>query len=268
MTQTRSITNVPGQPSAAQGTAPAHVTHEIHLSSDYDDFDFPKNLGGLPEPLSDYRLTALVESIQTTNGPQAPILVDRDHVIWDGRSRFLACRKLQIPVPYIYLDDQKGGLQVALNGALQRDWSPLERAKFVHWAHHHHDLLGIEGGSGRQRDATAEWLQTKMGWRQCVSGKSIDQFVAAWKDYLAQEGDEEVLSDAKSATSLNELNQALAESTPSKWTVTESPRIKALNSVIARFTKPSTESLSSEEVRLIDQAIQALQQYKQVPAAA
>ena len=61
-----------------------------------------------------------------------PILVDEEGTVWDGRSRWLACRELGLE-PKQERISREQGLQAAIASTIRREMSPLERADFVAW---------------------------------------------------------------------------------------------------------------------------------------
>jgi hypothetical protein len=232
----------------------------IFLSQEYDKFT-AADMPGLPKPLSGERFIALKGSIQEHGGLITPIQVDRDHRVWDGRSRLAACRELGLPVHYAYIPEGADGFSVALAGSLTREWTIIEQARFVHWVSQHVDDLKIQRPTGmKKRDAIGGWLTNHLGWKRSVSGPSIDQFIAISSAYDTEEfADKRAEFDA--AESLHDAVQIMKRSEErvvSGTVFAPDPRKTLLRQVVDKFSFENEVSPDDELRDLIQQVYRLL----------
>lgn len=168
----------------------------------YKDFKLV-DLPWLPEALEDSAaFKALISDIET-NGLRQPIAVDENDQVWDGRLRYLACKKLGLSL-LVRRIKATDGEAVAQSGLVGREMTILDEVKLVGFID---TQLVTPSGKPCGRDELAKHMKSKFGWQRRSSGKQMDHYrelVSALPKLTPEK-----IAEVRSAETVNKARKSL-----------------------------------------------------------
>jgi hypothetical protein len=173
--------------------------------TNYAKFTFAE-LNGFPEALENSSAVAALARDIRENGLRQPILVDDNNVIWCGRLRFLACKKLKRPllVKRIKATDGEAAARSELVG---RDMTIYDEVRIVGAVI---DMLKAKHGKKCGREIIAKHMKTVYGWQRRVSPKQMD-FYKKLHEAVNADATDKTKDILRKATSVNEARELLGQ---------------------------------------------------------
>lgn len=129
-------------------------------------------LPGFPKPVDGPAVDALRRSVHR-DGVLAPILIDGDGIVWDGRRRHLVCLELGVEPPSRVVSN---GPAAAWASLIRREMSVLERADLLESLRRANRENFYRFAGERESERFAAWLKATFGWTSGFSWKYLDGY--------------------------------------------------------------------------------------------
>lgn len=171
------------------------------------------NVSWIPEVLRGEALEALANDIRK-NGLRQRILVDENNVIWDGRSRYLACRKVGVTPLFTEISSEDGEKAVR-SGLVGRELTVLDEIRLVG---RHADELSMSDDKpkGKKSEVLSQHMKDNFGWNRRNSPRHIAYLLKLHKELSKL--DDSKLAILRTAATLNEARKGIANPVAKKKT--------------------------------------------------
>ena len=199
------------------------------------------NESWLPEVLRGDALVALANDIRK-NGLRHPILVDENNVIWDGRSRYLACQMAGVEPKFTDILS-KDGVDAVRSGLVGREMTVLDEVRLVARLV---DELSVQDDKpkGKMTEVLSRHMKEVFGWNRRNSPRQIANMIKLKKG-LPQMSDA-MLEILRTAATLNEalkkiVIKPVAKKNPDRLTAA---KIRAkLEGIVGKAEEPTSDEM-------------------------